>query len=333
MRSKRLLIVGAGQEQVPLYRLALDMGLSVTGSDQNPGAPGFAFADRVLIASTRDPDATVRAALASHGERPISGVITIANDAPVTVAAAALALGLPGVSLHSARIAANKRLQYDLFRERGLNVPEGREVESPEDLDAFIGRSGLPVIVKPTDNRGARGVFRITRRSDAAALFARSRAMCDEGRVLAQKFVEGDQVSAEGLVLDGEALIAMFSGRNYEYLDRYAPHVIENGGWLPGRFSAGQAQAMRAAMQSAAEAMGIENGPIKADLVLSGGQVTILEVTARLGGGYAATDSIPIAARIDLARQAILQALGEPVRREDLLPTPGPPVALRFFFP
>lgn len=61
--KKTLLIIGAGREQIPAYQIAKKMGLNVIGTDRNPNAPAFDFADKKLICSTRDANHTLETVL------------------------------------------------------------------------------------------------------------------------------------------------------------------------------------------------------------------------------------------------------------------------------
>ncbi|MGR3218591.1 MAG: hypothetical protein ACUZ8H_02070, partial [Candidatus Anammoxibacter sp.] len=90
---KRLLIIGAGVEQVKAYQVANKLGVDVIGSDMNPNAPAFEYANGRIIASTRDVEGTIKAVRQYHVSKPIHGVMTIANDVPLTVACVAEELG------------------------------------------------------------------------------------------------------------------------------------------------------------------------------------------------------------------------------------------------
>src|SRR5712692_567410 len=109
MASDRTLwIVSGGAEAVPGIQRARAMGLHVVVSDMNPAAPGFKRADDAVVADTYDADGTVAAAVEYHAhKRPIDGVMCMAADVPLTVASVAAALGLPGISVESARLASD----------------------------------------------------------------------------------------------------------------------------------------------------------------------------------------------------------------------------------
>lgn len=331
--KQRLLIVGAGAEQVPAYELALAMGLVVVGSDMNPAAPAFALPVDRIIASTYDPDETLTAVRAYHREKPINGVMTLACDVPLTVARVARELGLPGISEQAATLGTDKHEQIRKFRDDGLPVPEFDLVDTLEAALARADGWGYPVIIKPVVGRGGRGVLRITDREQLAKLFLEVVDEAPGGRVLIQQYLPGPQISSESIIVDGVAYTAMYSGRNYEYLERFAPHIIENGGWLPALLSDGEKEQLDQVVQAVADSYGIANGFIKGDLVLTPEGVKIIEFAARMGGGYAVSHSIPVTHRINLVQQAIKLALGQEINLADLVPRYRESTAQRFFLP
>jgi len=332
--SKTLLIVSAGVEALPGIKLAKKLGLHVVASDANPQAPGFAFADDTLVASTYDVEATVAAATRYHQEvRPIDGVMCIASDVPLTVASVAAALGLPGIPIESARLATDKLAMKQRFAADGVPIPWFSAVASTDHLKTLIAAEGLPLVIKPVDSRGSRGVLRLQPETDLAWAYATAKGHSPTGRVMLERFLSGPQVSTESLVIDGVAYTPGFADRNYEYLDRYAPHIIENGGQLPSHLDDATQQAVHDLVQQAALSMGIRNGVVKGDIVVTDGKPHVIELAARLSGGYFCTHEIPLNTGVDLVGAAIRQALGEPVDPAALQPKFNRPVAQRYFLP
>jgi len=125
----------------------------------------------------------------------------------------------------------------------------------------------------------------------------------------------------------------MFSERNYEHLDRFSPYIIENGGTLPARLSQAEMSAMDDVISRCAILLGVDNGPLKGDIVLTENGPVVLEMAPRLGGGYAATDSIPLTTGVELTKQVIRLCLNEDIKVDELKPRPIQTAVLRFFFP
>lgn len=332
--NKTLLIVGAGGEAVEGIRLARSMGIHVVASDANPDAPGFVIAHDTLLASTYDIERTVAEALRYHNTvRPINGVMCIASDVPLTVARVATTLGLPGISIDSARLATDKLAMKERFRADGVPIPWFSAVEAAEHLKELVEMHGFPLVIKPVDSRGARGVLQLKSGVDLDWAYASAKHFSPTGRVILERFLPGPQVSTESLVIERVAHTPGFADRNYEYMERFAPHIIENGGQLPSHLSTEVQQAVCDLVQKAAESMGIKNGVVKGDIVVSEGEPHVIELAARLSGGYFCTHEIPLNTGVDLVGAAIRQALGEPVDPADLVPKFSKPVAQRYFFP
>ena len=175
--------------------------------------------------------------------------------------------------------------------------------------------------------------MRITERTDTAQAFVTSLSFSRRNTVIAEAYAPGLQLSTEGVCYRGECHTACWSERNYDRLEQFAPNVIEDGGVLPATLSEDDVAAVKDVMQAAADAMGITDGPVKGDLVLTENGPVVVEIAARLSGGYLCTDQIPWARGVDLVRQTIKLALGEELERSELVPEHRGYIGVRFFFP
>lgn len=332
--GKSLLVVGGGVEAVPGIELAQSMGLHVVVSDMDPAAPGMEVADDRITASTYDIDETVTRARAYDEEvRRIDGVMCIATDVPLTVASVAADLGLPGIPVEAAVLAADKLHMKDRFSGDGIPIPWYAQVADAADLARIVTERDHPLVVKPADSRGARGVLRLVDDVDPEWAFAEAHRHSPSGRVMVEEFLEGPQVSTESLVIGGETHTPGFADRNYEYLDRYAPHIIENGGELPSHLDAELQAEIRRVVGRAATSLGVTDGVVKGDIVVADGAPFVIELAARLSGGYFCTHEIPLNTGVDLVGNAIRLAVGEPVDPDDLAPRFQRNVSQRYLFP
>lgn len=331
--AKSLLVVSGGVEAVPGILRVKALGLRVVVSDRDREAPGFEVADERLVASTYDPEETLRLARARHVADPLHGVLSIAADVPRTVAAVAAGLGLPGPSLECARLASDKLAMKERLRAHGLPVPWFCAVESARHLATLCQRRDV-LVLKPVDSRGARGVLRLVRGVDPAWAFATSRAQSPTGRVMVEEFVPGPQLSTESLVHAGRATTLGCSDRNYELLETCAPFMIENGGCQPTEHLERVLGDVDELAFAAAHALGLEAGVLKGDLVLHPERgLVIIEVAPRLSGGWFCTDQIPLSTGVDLVQLAARLALGEDLDHAEARPRAFRPVAVRYFFP
>jgi biotin carboxylase len=333
-RNRTLWIVGGGAEAVPGIKRARAMGLHVVVSDMNPAAPGFKIADEAIVVNTYDADSTVAAAVEYHKrQRPIDGVMCMAADVPLTVASVAASLSLPGISVESARLASDKLAMKQAFQRAGIPIPWFRAIASIDELRAAIADRGYPLVLKPIDARGARGVLRLTERTDLAWALAHAASQSRRGVVMVEEYLAGPQISTEGLLVDGAGTTCGVIDRNYEHVETFAPYIVENGGEQPSALPLPAQRRISSIAMDAGRAMGIVSGNVKGDMVWTDRGPYVVEIAARLSGGWMSTDQIPLGTGVDLIGCAIRLALGEKVPAEDIRPRWHRGVAIRYFFP
>jgi biotin carboxylase len=332
--TKTILIISGGIEAADAALRAKDMGYTVVVSDRDPEAPGFAHADSCLIADVYGASETAAAAERySRKIRKIDGVICVAADAPVTAATVAQRLGIAGLSLASAELASDKLAMKRRFSESGVPVPWFAEVQTPQALQRVAIERGRNLVIKPVDSRGSRGVQRVADVADLDRAFMLARGHSPTDRVMVEEYLDGPQVSTESLIMNGQCFTPGFSDRNYEFLERYAPFFIENGGDLPSHLPQETQAKVKAVVARAAAALGVVNGTVKGDIVIHKGEPYVIELAARLSGGFFCTREIPLNTGVDFVGAAIRLALGEPVNAEDLEPKHQTPVVQRYAFP
>src|SRR6185437_716188 len=102
-----------------------------------------------------------------------------------------------------ADLCVHKLHMKEKLRDGRVRVPAFARITQLKDLDAFVAKVGFPVVIKPVDNSGARGVQRLTVGMDIGAAFAYTKGFAYGGEVIAEKFISGLQISTEGLFHDG----------------------------------------------------------------------------------------------------------------------------------
>jgi biotin carboxylase len=334
MREKTLLIVSGGIEAADAAKRAREMGLHVVVSDIDPNAPGFVYAHDHLIADVYGPEETAAAAERYHrDQRPISGVICVAADAPVTAALVAERLKLPGITVETAKIACDKLAMKLRFKNSGVPVPWFAAVSSVAELRSVIAERGAELVIKPVDSRGSRGVQRLARVKDLNGAFELARKHSPTQRVMVEAYLEGPQVSTESIITGGRCYTPGFSDRNYELLELHAPFFIENGGDLPSRLPRDTQAKVKDVVARAAASLGVREGTVKGDIVVHDGEAYVIELAARLSGGFFCTREIPLNTGVDFIGCAIRVALGERVPPAELEPKQQVQVVQRYVFP
>jgi len=329
---KTLLILGAGKEQVAAITAAKAKGIRTLVLDMNPKAEGAGLADEFHAVSTRDRDAILKFVAGYPGR--IDGVMTIASDIPHMVSAAADAAGARHIPQGVADLCVHKLHMKEKLREGGVNVPAFARISRLDDLQVFIAKVGFPVVIKPVDNSGARGVQRLTAGMDIGAAFAYTKGFAYGGEVIAEKFIPGLQISTEGLFHDGRFYCTGFADRNYTRLDDAVPFMVEDGGDIPTVLNNVQKMLVEAEFERAARALGIDWGPAKGDMIFGAdGKPYVIEIAARLSGGNFCYDKVPWSTGVDIVDILVDMAVGNAVDPARFIPTCSLATSQRYFFP
>jgi biotin carboxylase len=312
-----ILLVGAGVLQVPAVELAKSMGLRVVATDRDPAAAAFPLVDRAITLDTKDVAGHVALAKQLAREVNLVAVYTEGADVEVTVSRAAEAVGLPGCDSRAAEICANKAEFRRVSLEAGLPVPRFREVGSLEEAREALGQVGLPAIVKALDNSASRGATKIGSEHDLPAAFAEALRWSGTATVLVEECLSGPEQSVETIVdQDGVQ-------RRCNIVDRpfaFDPYPIELGHDNPTALSEEQQNELYELVEAHTRAVGIQLGAAKADTMWTERGPMVLEMTARLSGGFHSQYTSPLAYGTNDIKATLDLALGRAVDDRDLEP-------------
>lgn len=293
--------------QIPAIKEAIEMGLKVIVTDYNPDSEGIKMAHFPLLVSTRNIDMTVMMAREFHRGYPINGVLTTGTDASKTVAAVANALKLPGIRYEVAERATNKIKMRQRLRKKGVLVPEFYGVWNIDEAKEAMEKLGLPLVIKPADNMGARGVRKISVQEELIEAFYAAKDASISGDLILEKFMEGPELSIDTLVLNNEVFITGVADRIIEM----SPYFIETGHIMPSVLPQKDIDDACKVMCDGIKALGIDIGGAKGDIKITQEGAQIVEIAARLSGGFMSSYTYPLSTGINLLRAAIKIAIGE----------------------
>jgi biotin carboxylase len=324
VRGKTVLFVGAGRHQRRAIEQARSDGLRVVAVDRNAEALGLQAADVAEVVDFSDVDAVIEV-----GRRhEVDGVLTVSADRAVpVVAAAADALGLPGIGTDTAHLMTHKIAMRRRLADDGVPQPRFAGARDIRGAHAGAETVGFPAVLKPADSGGQRGVFRLESRDDLDAHMHVALAESADGEVVLERFHDGLELNGIVVARDGEMHVLTLS-------DRLRPPGIGFGvGWIhvyPATiFGDTLAEAERVALH-ATKSLGLRDGIAFPQLLVTEEGVLTIEVAARIPGGQMA-DLVRHAVGVDLVEIALRQALGEPVPNDLALPRFQQPLAIRFF--
>ena len=326
-----LLIIGGGFEALEGIKTAQRLGLRLIIVDGNVNAPGFKLSDYKIVVSTYDFLKILQEIkkLEKNGVR-IDGVISMCADVPLCVAIIAKKLSLPGLSIQTARLVSDKLAMKDELKAKGIPIPKYADVSDKKNLHRSAQNIGFPIVVKPVDSRGSRGVQIIDFEKDLETAWVIARSNSPTHRVMIEEFLQGPQISTETICNDGAYATIGFADRNYEWLPETKPYIIENGGDAPTQLGTYAKEEITNVVEKAALSLGITTGIAKGDMVYTDKGAKVIEIAGRLSGGYFSTIQIPLATGIDFVEKAIKIALGKTLNPSELIPQKKQAVAIRY---
>lgn len=302
------MVLGASVLQMPAIRKATELRYEVAAVDRDARAPGVRLADRFYKLSTIDVDGIVAAA---REFRP-AGIITIGTDMPMrALSAAAESLGLAAPSPASVFRATDKGAMASAFAAHAVPAPWTLSIEGvvrPEHRKLIKER--LPVIVKPADSSGSRGVSLVATVEALDAAFAYAGEFTPSSRVLVQEYMRGPEVSVEGFRFGGRTTIVAITDK----ITSGAPHFVELGHSQPSRHDDTTQAQIRAVVRHAVEALELDNCAIHAELILTETGPRMVEIGARLGGDFITSHLVPLSSGVDMIAALIDVALGKSPR-------------------
>jgi biotin carboxylase len=321
---KSVLFVGAGRHQRRAIARVRELGARVVAADRNPDAPGLADADVAEVVDFQDVEA-----LAEVGRRHgVDGVLTVASDRAVPiVAAVAELLGLPGIGSETAHAMVHKVAMRTRLAEQGVPQPQYAAARTLHEARAAGRTTGYPAVLKPADSAGQRGIFLLRSEDDLDAHLHATFAASPTQEAIVEGYHEGLEVNTLLVARHGETRLVTAS-------DRLRPDGIGFGVALAHLYPSTLfgdvlAEVERVAI-AAVDALGLRDGIAYPQLLVSGSAVRVVEVAARIPGGQMA--EVPrYGVGVDLVHVALLQALGEEVSDELVVPQLQQPLAIRFF--
>lgn len=208
-------MLGGSLYQVYAIKEAVRLGYYVVTCDYLPSNPGHRFAHEYHNVSTTDKEAVLRLAK----ELQVDGVVAYASDpAAPTAAYVCEQLGLPTSPYRSVEILSNKDLFRAFLQEHGFNCPKAMGFLSYEEALARIDEFQLPVMVKPVDSSGSKGINKLTNKSQLKDFVEDALHYSRSKRFLIEEFIvkKGHQISGDAFSVDGKLVFHCLGNEFYD---------------------------------------------------------------------------------------------------------------------
>lgn len=304
--GENIVIIGANSFQNKLILKAKEMGYTTHVFAWKSGDIGENTADYFYPISIVEKERI----LEECKKIKPRAVVSIASDLAVTtVNYLAEQLNLKANDPANSLICTNKYEMRKAFQKNNVKVP--RFIEAALDEKVCLENINLPVIVKPTDRSGSRGITKVTDIQNIKEAIKKAVENSFEKKAIIEEFIEGNEYSCECISFNG----------NHKFLTitkKYTtgePNFIETGHIQPSDLSVEVVENVKKEVFKALDALNIKYGPSHSEFkVDKNGNIGIIEIGARMGGDCIGSDLVKISTGYDFLKMTIDVALGkEPV--------------------
>ncbi len=321
---EKVVIIGANNYQNPLILKAKEMGYETHVFAWEDGSIGEHTADFFYPISIIEKEKILEEC---RKIKP-AAVVSIGSDlAGITVNFLAREMGLVGNSSRNILVATNKYEMRKAFRAAGVPTPGFVEVCADSDLEIVRKSLKLPVIVKPTDRSGSRGITRLVSFEGLETAVTESINNSFEKKAIIEEYIEGNEYSFESISFNG---VHHFLTVTKKFTTGH-PHFIETGHLEPSDLDNKIIEKVKAHIFPALDALEIRYGASHAEFKIDReGNIRIIEIGARMGGDCIGSDLVQISTGYDFVKMTIEVALG---KEPNMLQVTRPKVAaIKFIF-
>lgn len=312
MDKTYILIFGVGFLQRSLIEQCKELNLFTVGMDITPDAECRDLVDAFEVIAGDDYEGTLAVAEKYH----VAGIITAATDKPLfMMARVAKMLSLPFYSVETAEWSTDKLQMKQRFRMFGIPCAKGMELTDAADLNLIDWN--YPLIIKPRDNSGSRGVIYCENRETAEQAIQEAFGYTHKGSVLVEEFVEGQEFSIESLHCNGKTHVIQFTQK----ITTEFPYNVELGHIQPADLTDEIKEAIRKEIEKIAKALGFDKCASHTELKINGDRITIIETSPRLGGDFITSVLTPLSTGVNLEKLMIRMSIGEDIAESEFKPT------------
>ncbi len=309
--KQKLLIIGAGVEQIPAIVEAKKMGHKVIVSDMSDKAPGIKYADKFYKISTTDKNGNLNIAK----KEKIDGVLTVCSETAVpTVAYVAQQLGLYGYNEFTANVATNKALMREVLTKHEVPFSPFIVAREFEEVTEFCSRIGGPWVVKPVDSSGQRGTTLIYSFDKLQEAFFLAKKYSKVQQVLVDKYLQGPEVHVTMQVIDGQPHILAISDRITLNRENFGIAVRHLG---PSELPTELEEEIKNVCSKSINAIKLKDGVATCELIIQDNKPFLMEIAIRVPGGYLREVAMLLSG-IDIVKTTIWTALGKKLSLEQM---------------
>lgn len=308
---KRIVVIGANEFQKKLVEKAKDLGLETHVFAWEKGAVAKEVADFFYPISIIEKKRILSKLKTIN---PI-GICSIASDlANITVNFIADKLGLVGNTIFCTRITTNKYEMRKILAKHGLPCPYFQIARTVQDISFDLFK--FPLIIKPTDRSGSRGVSKVNNIEEAKTAMNVALEESFVKEVLVEEFIEGKEYSVEYISQDDKHYFLQITKK----FTTGSPNYIEKGHLSPAKLSVKMVEEIKNIVEKSLVALKVKYGASHSELKITPmGEIKIIEIASRMGGDFIGSDMVHISTGYDFLKNVIKISINERIEIPQLL--------------
>lgn len=301
-RDKKIAVLGTTSYQAELMERAKSLGIEVHAFAWAADDVGEKVADYFYPISIVEKDEILK----KCQEIGIDGITSVACDiAMPTVSYAADKLGLIHNTLHCTEISTHKGKMREAFRSNNDPSPLSVTVDDSHPLE--MENPVFPLIVKPTDRSGSRGITKVYKESELSKAIKIAINESYDKRAVVEEYAEGQEYSVEYVSWEGKH---NFLALTKKYTTG-SPHYIETGHRQPSGVDEKTLERVKKVISHALDSLEIKYGASHSEIKIDDeGNIKIIEIGGRMGGDHIGTKLVEMSTGIDFLKAVIDVALG-----------------------
>lgn len=300
--KKKIAIIGSGEFQEPLILKAKKLGYETHVFSLKNNTKGEEEADFFYDINILDKNKI----LDICKKVKIDGITTIASDITTgTVVYVASKMGLISNSNECLIKSTDKYKMRTAFQGSGLSVPNFCLINKKENNFDRIKKLSYPIIVKPIDRAGSRGVSKVNDVNELKAAITNAMKESLTGNVIIEEYIEGEEYSCECISINGKHTRLAFTKK----FTTGSPHFIETGHIQPVNFE--NNKEIEKTIFKALDSLEIRNGASHTEFkITADNEIRIIEIGARMAGDCIGSHLVELSTGIDYVQLVIDVALG-----------------------